>query len=559
MFSTPKKYEKYENLWISKYYCNKEPNKWGIWEGLREILQNQFDGIKKRIGQKSKIKVIPKNEYLYNGIKYQFEFDFMSNEPNDKTLYGTIKYDRSNKRLIVQNLGTLKRSDLLLGGIGEKANTKDEEIIGRHGEGMKIGALGFVRNNKKENKEGKNFRIYTNGEMWHFIIVEDKGFPKENKADKYIKCLKVGIEKDNNVNHKDKVTVEISPIDLENEWIKYLDRILWLIKWQKDEKLNLGIIKAIDEQGKEFGEIFLSEKYRNKIYVKDIFVQEFTEKDNTSVKCFFGFNTDLDLDRDRNAIKDLDKRNILFSKILSNILKRREDIRKEITNSFTYNLFNDYLKHIVYLIENDYIMIRHIIDPGNLRQKEKDDIWDYLEEYKYKEPEYGKIKKKQMLYTPYIGSLNYFLNQKQLPKEFYPYHGIGCGLTWHVLVGCSSCKCCSSYYKSYEAIYNDKVKKAQIVNEPNELKGTLDKITEKLKNCKSDYKREYIKFKKYEFQFDNSNANSDPRDKIVDFDNKNIYFSESLKNSINNVDTKNWIFKMIINTYHIDLFELCKL
>lgn len=114
------------------------------------------------------------------------------------------------------------------------------------------------------------------------------------------------------------------------------------------------------------------------------------------------------MDRDRNAIKDLDKRNILFSKILSNILKRREDIMKEITNSFTYNLFNDYLKHIVYLIENDYIMIRHIIDPGNLGQKEKDDIWDYLEEFKYKEPEYGKIKKKQMLYTPYIGSLNYF-------------------------------------------------------------------------------------------------------------------------------------------------------
>ena len=559
MFSTPKKYEKYENLWISKYYCNKEPNKWGIWEGLREILQNQFDGIKKKIGKKKKIKVIPKNEYLYNGIKYQFEFDFMSNDPNDKTLYGSIKYDRSNKRLIVQNLGTLKRTDLLLGGIGEKANTTDEEIIGRHGEGMKIGALGFVRSNKKENKIGKNFRIYTNGEMWHFILVEDKGFPKENKINKYIKCLKVGIEQDNDVSHKGKVTVEISPIDLENEWIKYLERILWLIKWQKDEKLNLGIIKAIDEGGKEFGEIFLSEKYRNRIYVKDIFVQEFTDKDNTSVKCFFGFNTDLDLDRDRNAIKDLDKRNILFSKILSNILKRREDIMKEITNSFTYNLFNDYLKHIVYLIEHDYIMIRHIIDPGNLGQKEKDDIWDYLEEFKYKEPEYGKIKKKQMIYTSYVGSLNYFLNQKQLPKEFYPYHEIGCWLTWHVLVGCSNCKCCSSYYKGYEAIYNDKVKKAQIVPTPNELKETLDKITERLKNCKSDYKREYIKFKKYDFQFDNTNANIDPRDKIVDFDNKIIYFSESLKNSINNIDTKNWLFKMIINTYHIDLFELCKL
>ena len=374
----------------------------------------------KKIGKKSEIKVIPKNEYLYKGIKYQFEFDFKSNNPNDKTIYGFIKYDRSNRRLIIQNYGTLKRTDLLLGGKGEKSKTENEEIIGRHGEGMKIGALGFVRSNKKEKKEGKNFRIYTNGEMWHFLLIEDEGFPKENKNNKYIKCLKVGIENDNDINHKDKVTVEISPIDLENEWIVYLDRILWLIKWQKDEKLNLGVIKAIDEKGKDFGEIFLSEKYRNRIYVKDIFVQEFNNNDDRSVKCFFGFNTDLDLDRDRNAIKDLDKRNILFSKILSNILKRRDIIMREINDIFTYNLFKDYLKHIVYLIEHDYIMIRHIIDPGNLGQKEKDDIWDYLEEFKYKEPEYGKIKKKQMQYTCNIGSLNYFLNEKKLPKEFYP-------------------------------------------------------------------------------------------------------------------------------------------
>ena len=124
MFSTPKKYERYENLWISKYYWNKEPNKWGIWEGLREILQNQYDGILKKIGKKSKIKVIPKNEYIYNGIKYQFEFDFMSNDINDKTIYGFIKYDRSNRRLIIQNLGTLKRTDLLLGGKGEKSKTE---------------------------------------------------------------------------------------------------------------------------------------------------------------------------------------------------------------------------------------------------------------------------------------------------------------------------------------------------------------------------------------------------------------------------------------------------
>ena len=48
----------------------------------------------------------------------------MSNDTNDKTIYGFIKYDRGNKRLIIQNLGTLKRTDLLLGGKGEKSKTE---------------------------------------------------------------------------------------------------------------------------------------------------------------------------------------------------------------------------------------------------------------------------------------------------------------------------------------------------------------------------------------------------------------------------------------------------
>ena len=553
MFANPNHEKDYENMWISEFYCSVEPNRWGIWEGLREVLQNQFDGIVKKIGKKEKIKVIPKGEYKYNNIKYQFEFDFKSYDDNDNTEYGCIKYDRSNKCLIIQNLGKLDKADLLMGGRGEKSNSDNKEIIGRHGEGMKLGAMAFVRGNEEERIEGKDFRIYTNEEQWNFKLKEDTRFPLG--SNKYIKCLKVNIEKDNNINHKDKVTVEISPIDLGNEWIKYIDRILWLVKWQKDEKLRLGAIQAKDEKGEVFGEIFLNENFRNKIYVKDIFVQEFKKNEDKSVACFFGFNTDLDLDRDRNAIKDLDKRNILFSKILANILRRRFDISREIKDSITHDKFKLYLKDLVYLIEEDYIMIRHIRDTGNLREKEKNDIWDYLEEHKFNEPDYGNPKKKQMLYSPYIGNLNDFLNQKKLPKEFYPYHVIDCWLTWSVLANSPI----SSYYKNYIDLYNDKVRAAKIVEEPLELKDILDKIAEKIKTCNSQFKREYIKFKKFDFEFDNHDPNDDPRDKIVDIDNNIIYFSESLKNSINNNNKKNWMFKMIINKYNIDLFELCKI
>ena len=553
MFATPNQDKDYENMWISEYYCSIEPNKWGIWEGLREVLQNQFDGIVKKIKKKELIHVIPKSEYIYNGITYQFEFEFKSYNTDDKTEYGSIKYNRTSRSLIIQNIGELDRADLLMGGRGEKSCENNKEIIGRHGEGMKLAAMAFVRGNLEEKVEGKDFRIYTNKEQWKFILKEDTRFPLNNET--YIKCLKVNIDKNEDINYKDKVTVEISPIDLENEWIKYIDRILWLVKWQKDEKLRLGAIQAKNEKGEVFGEIFLSEKFRNKIYVKDIFVQEFKENEDKSVACFFGFNTDLDLDRDRNAIKDLDKRNILFSKILANILKKRFEISREIKDPITHNKFKEYLKDLVYLIENDYIMIRHILDKDNLSSKEKDDIWDFLEENKFKEPEYGRIKKKQMLYSPYIGNLNDFLNQKKLPKEFYPYHQIDCWLTWSVLIN----QPCSSYYKNYNSLYNDKVRAAEIVNEPLELKDVLDKIAEKLKTCHCNFKREYIKFKKFNFIFENHDPHDDPRDKIIDFDNNIIYFSESLKNSITNNNKKNWMFQMIINKYNIDLFELCKL
>lgn len=53
IFINPNQQE-YINTWISMNYCKK----WDIWEGIREILQNQMDGITSLIG-KTNISVIP--------------------------------------------------------------------------------------------------------------------------------------------------------------------------------------------------------------------------------------------------------------------------------------------------------------------------------------------------------------------------------------------------------------------------------------------------------------------------------------------------------------------
>ena len=88
-----------------------------------------------------------------------------------------------------------------------------------------------------------------------------------------------------------------------------------------------------------------------------------------------------------------------------------------------------------------------------------------------------------------IAELNNFLNSKKLPHEFYPYIPIGCWVTWNVLVG-------SSYYKPYSTLYNEKIKNAINVEEPQELKNIFNKIVEMLQKTKKDMKRDFIKFKK---------------------------------------------------------------
>ena len=122
LFITPNQQE-YINTWISMNYCKK----WDIGEGIREILQNQMDGITSIIG-KANIRVIPEGP-KQNNIKYQFKF---IHKGNPEVPLGKIEYNEVNQTLIVWNNGKLETGDLLLGGVKDALN--NEEIIGRFGE-----------------------------------------------------------------------------------------------------------------------------------------------------------------------------------------------------------------------------------------------------------------------------------------------------------------------------------------------------------------------------------------------------------------------------------------
>ena len=95
--------------------------------------------------------------------------------------------------------------------------------------------------------------------------------------------------------------------------------------------------------------------FKNKIYVKDILVQTIKEENNGATSCYFD-NTDLELDRDRNAVKNLDERNRKFSHILGDIMNRRNSdeiiLNLEAEERITFQ--EEYTKQIIFLLEHAF-------------------------------------------------------------------------------------------------------------------------------------------------------------------------------------------------------------
>ena len=88
------------NTWISSIYCEK----WGLKEGLRELIQNQRDELINLLG-KDNIETQALNDY---------EFNFLKKGTNE--LYGSIRYDQMGQKLSLENKGKLETFNLLLGG-----------------------------------------------------------------------------------------------------------------------------------------------------------------------------------------------------------------------------------------------------------------------------------------------------------------------------------------------------------------------------------------------------------------------------------------------------------
>lgn len=205
---------------------------WGAWEGIRELIQNGRDA--------------------------------------EVELSAPLTVDWQKGKLRIENEGcTLPHEALLLGHTSKYGR---QELIGKFGEGLKLGILALVR-------AGHKVKIRSGEEVWDPKIERSETF----KADVLVFNITRGRTE------RDRVRVEIDGVSRE-DWDSMKDRFLFL-----DRQVATDEIVATDH-----GELLLSEGKRGRVFVKGIFVS-YDEKLN------YGYNlADADLDRDRRIIHSYD-------------------------------------------------------------------------------------------------------------------------------------------------------------------------------------------------------------------------------------------------------------
>ena len=307
--------EGFTNMWISERYCKE----WGLKEGIRELLQNQYDGVISKIKTKDNLKVIQTGKKVnIDNRNISLNFDLI-NKKDNKT-YGQIIYNYKKETLTISNEGILWLGDFLLGGTKSEKNNSD--LIGKFGEGMKLAILALCR-------LGKNVTIISSNKKYSFRIKEDPLFLKDGEPQR---CLHFKYETFKNSN-ENIIQVIIDNIDKE-EWGKQIINFLWL----SDD--DAQIYTSFNNYNEEIGQILCENYLKGKLYVKGIYVQNIKSKSGEDKPNCLGFNIDVPLDRDRSCIPNYHelKRIIAFvlscfcNKNIKNILEEKKEkqiIKKE--------------------------------------------------------------------------------------------------------------------------------------------------------------------------------------------------------------------------------------
>jgi len=271
---------------------------WGLWEGIREMVQNWHDGLLEA-STASAEKIDPgapvKAGNLRISAEHEGHFDFIAKSDGiGSTLcctLGSCRYNTVLRQLLLVNRNVgIQRKSLLL-GFSKKAMHSD--VIGAFGEGMKVGALALLR-------RGLRFAILTRGEIWNFTLAVDPSFGE--------RVLSVDISARKSLAsdeaRRDEATTAVHwlPADLGGSELGPDDTLtvvgnLDAEEWQRLAPRFLFLCPPAEHFGTTQGRLLLDEHLAGQLFVKGIWISDLSDDRLTTGADFF----DMRLDRDRVA------------------------------------------------------------------------------------------------------------------------------------------------------------------------------------------------------------------------------------------------------------------
>ncbi|KAK0245267.1 hypothetical protein EDD85DRAFT_12522 [Armillaria nabsnona] len=284
---------------------------WNPTSGVRELVQNWFDGIlqkhqveaddvvvvEKTRSKKSEICNIPlaSTDPQPKKIVFLASIPLQSNGGKPPCVAQVIYTDNGNplrRKLELINFDVaLLRKNLLM---GQTSKQEDANAIGGHGEGMKVGILALKRNSY-------NVVYHTNSERWGFKHEYDENVGEHSLV---VRCTNARSTKDGCVHRCDKDThVLVEGLSLDD--IKF-GHFLFLCPPSES-----SILRA--KKSYCPGYICTGDGFRRKLFIKGIFVKEYSQ--GTRNHIYYGYNITghLPLNRDR----DLPESNQLSAMISS--------------------------------------------------------------------------------------------------------------------------------------------------------------------------------------------------------------------------------------------------
>lgn len=178
---------------------------WGVWEGIRELIQNARDG------------------EIEHGAK--------------------MSVHHTGQTLMIKNEGAVLPREALL--IGYSTKRSSNKTIGQFGEGLKLGTLALLR-------AGLSIRIQNGEEIWAPCIV---------RSEKYnASVLAFDVTKSRAQNPKQELTVKISGLSLET-WETLTKNFLFLSDGEEKIETHAGDLLLSDRQkGKLYAKGILVEQ-----------------------------------------------------------------------------------------------------------------------------------------------------------------------------------------------------------------------------------------------------------------------------------------------------------